>query len=319
MSDDLLNPTFEDEEDEDFLSYGEEDLPEEGLNQGGESEGAEEDQLTEEETPEEILFAISGEDGKEQQLPLNKLTPKQVKEWYDAHVNKHEWNKSNTEKAKQIAEERRAYEAQKQQFEQQLKELDQWTGYFRSNPGLQQLVAAFVQGRIPQQTLQQILGQQSGQQQPVGQQAAFGNHPALNQVVQRLHAVEQQLQKEREVRLQDRQLSEREKAMQAVLPSIPEDKREAFKQYIEQTTSNMTDMQAMYQVLANAFQWGNKDDLIKQAQQQALENQKKKQNAGVETGEQQSAVDLPKNVDLSGTRDIRRIYEKALDEGYFEE
>jgi len=317
MSDDLLNPTFEDSEDENFLSYGEEDLPEEDLEEGGESEGAE-DQPADQEPTEEILFAVTGEDGTEQQLPFNKLTPQQVKEWYDAHANKHEWNKSNTEKAKQLADEKRAYEAQKQQFEAQLQQLDRWTNYFNSNQGLQQLVAAFVQGRIPQQVVQQILGQQSGQQ-PVGQQAAYPNDPYLNQVVQRLHTLEQQLQKEREVRLQDRQLSEREKAIQSVLPHIPEEKREAFTQYIEQATANMTDLQAMYKVLADAFQWGNKEELIKQAKQQALEEARKKQSAGVETGEQQSAVNLPENVDLSGTRDIRRIYEKALDEGLFGE
>lgn len=310
---DLLNPVFEDKED-DFLSYDGEDLPGEGLESGEEPESAEGQPAKQEPIEEEILFAITGEDGKEQQLPFAKLTPQQVKEWYDAHVNKHEWNKSNTEKAKQLADERREHEAQKQQYAASLQQLERWNSYFRANPVLQQLNAAFVQGRIPQQVLQQILGQQPGQQ-PAGQQPAPQYDPYLNQMVQRLSTVEQQLQKEREVRLQDRQLSEREKAMQAVLPHIPEPKREAFQQYIDRVTSGMNDLQAMYTVLKDAFLWGNKDELIKSVQAQTIENVKKKQGAGVETGEQQTAVGLPKNVDVSGSRDIRRIYEEAFEQG----
>lgn len=308
---DLLNPTFDDKkEDDNFLSYGEEELPKDAL-PGEESESTE-DQPTEEATIEELLFAITGEDGKEQQLPFKKLTPELVKPWYEAHRNKTEWNKSNTEKAKQLAEERRAHEAQKQQYDAQIQQLDQWTNYFRSNQGLQQLVAAFVQGRIPQQVLQQILGQQTGQQ-TVGGQPAQGTDPYLNQMAQRLAALESMLQKERDVRLQDKQLSEREKAMQTVLPLVPEEKREAFKQYMEQATASMTDLQAMYKILADSFLWTNKGELIKKAQQQAVEDLRKKQSAGVETGEQQAAVELPQNVDVSH-RDIDRIFEQLGDQ-----
>jgi len=251
------------------------------------------------------------EDGKEQQLPFAKLTPELVKPWYEAHRNKAEWNKSNTDKAQQLADERRAHEAQKQQFDTLHQQYGRWESYFRSNQPLQQLVAAFVQGRIPQQVLTQILGQQAGQQ-TAGGQPAQGPNPYLDQVVQRLSTLEQILQKEREVRLQDKQLTEREKAMQSVLPHIPEEKREAFKQYIEQATSSMTDLQAMYKILADAFQWGNKDTLIQAAQQQGAADLKKKQGAGVETGEQQSAVGLPQNVD--STKDIDTMYQEFADQ-----
>jgi len=306
---DLLEPVFKDEDtDDNFLSYGDEQIPDESL--PDEAPESAEGQPTVEKKVEEILYAIAGEDGKEQQLPFAKLTPELVKPWYEAHRNKSDWNKSNTEKAKQLADERRAHEAQKQQFDTLHQQTERWVDYFKSSPNLQQLVAAFVQGRIPQQVLTQILGQQAGQQ-TAGGQPAYEANPYLDQVVQRLNSVEQTLQKEREVRLQDKQLSEREQAMQSVLPLIPEEKREAFKQYMEQTTANMTDLQAMYKILADSFLWTNKDELLKKVQQQAAANLKKKQGAGVETGEQQSAIDLPQNVD--NTQDIDTMYQQFAD------
>lgn len=308
---DLLNPTFKNEEDDDSLLYGDEDLT--GVSEEGEATESAEVQPADQKKAEEILFAVTGEDGKEQQLPFAKLTPKQVKEWYDDHSNKHAWNQSNTEKAKAVADERRAFEVQKQQFETVHKQVELWENFFKSNPGLQELVTAFVQRRIPQQLLTQILGQPAGQQ-AVGAQPTSGLDPYLNQVVQRLSTVEQQLRKEQEVRQQDRQLSEREKAMQAILPNIPEEKREAFKEYMAQVTANMTDLQAMYKIVADSYLWANKDELIQKVKQQAIEELRKKQGAGVETGEQQSAVELPKNVELSGTRDIGRDYEAFADQ-----
>ena len=304
---DLLQPISEGEDDN-FLSYGDEEISEDALK--GEVPENVEGQPAVEKKVEEIIFAIAGEDGKEQQLPFAKLTPELVKPWYEAHRNKTDWNKSNTEKAKQLADERRTHEAEKQQYDTLHQQYGRWESYFRTNPGLQQLVAAFVQGRIPQQVLTQILGQQAGQQ-TAGGQPAQGADPYLNQVAQRVAALESTLQKEREVRLQDKQLSEREQAMQSVLPLIPEEKREAFKQYMEQTTANMTDLQAMYKILADSFLWTNKDELLKKVQQQAAANLKKKQGAGVETGEQQSAVDLPQNVD--NTQDIDTMYQQFAD------
>ena len=306
---DLSDQVFKDEDtDDNFLSYGDEQISDESLSD--EAPESAEGQPTVEKKVEEILYAIAGEDGKEQQLPFAKLTPELVKPWYEAHRNKTDWNKSNTEKAKQLADERRAHEAEKQQFGSLHQQTESWERYFKSNPGLQQLVAAFVQGHIPQQDLTQVLGQQAGQQ-TAGGQPANGSDPYLNQVVQRLASVEQTLKQEREVRLQDKQLSEREQAMQSVLPLIPEEKREAFKQYMEQTTANMTDLQAMYKILADSFLWTNKDELLKKVQQQAAANLKKKQGAGVETGEQQSAVDLPQNVD--NTEDIDTMYQHFAD------
>ena len=307
---DLSEQVFKDEDTGDnFLFYGDEQISAENL--PDEVPESAEGQPAAEKKIEEIIFAITGEDGKEQQLPFAKLTPELVKPWYEAHRNKAEWNKSNTDKAQQLADERRAHEAQKQQFDTLHQQYERWESYFRSNKPLQQLVAAFVQGRIPQQVLTQILGQQAGQQ-TAGGQPAQGPNPYLDQVVQRLSTLEQTLQKEREVRLQDKQLTEREKAMQSVLPHIPEEKREAFKQYIEQATSSMTDLQAMYKILADAFQWGNKDTLIQAAQQQGAADLKKKQGAGVETGEQQSAVGLPQNVD--STKDIDTMYQEFADQ-----
>jgi len=307
---DLSEQVFKDEDTGDnFLFYGDEQISAENL--PDEVPESAEGQPAAEKKIEEIIFAITGEDGKEQQLPFAKLTPELVKPWYEAHRNKTDWNKSNTEKAKQLADERRAHEAQKQQFDTLHQQYERWESYFRSNKPLQQLVAAFVQGRIPQQVLTQILGQQAGQQ-TAGGQPAQGPNPYLDQVVQRLTSLEQTLQKDREVRLQDKQLTEREQAMQSVLPHIPEEKREAFKQYIEQATSSMTDLQAMYKILADAFQWGNKDTLIQAAQQKGAADLKKKQGAGVETGEQQSAVGLPQNVD--STKDIDTMYQEFADQ-----
>jgi len=261
-------------------------------------------------TTEEVLYAIAGEDGAEQQVPFGKLTPDHVKPWYEAHQNKADWNKSNTEKAKQLADERRAHEAEKQQYTSQLQQLDTWTNYFKTNQGLQQLVAAFVQGRIPQETLQKILGQQAGQQPGATQ----GYNPALAPVMQRITALETQLRQERETRLQDRQVSEREKAMNAVLGRLPEEQREPFKQYIEEKTANMDDLTAMYALMEAAFMWEkNRPQLVKKTQAETLANAKKKQAAAVETGTQGSAGSLPNNVDNSGSRDIRRAFEELLD------
>ena len=97
------------------MSYGDEQISAESL--PDEVPESAEGQPAAEKKIEEIIFAITGEDGKEQQLPFAKLTPELVKPWYEAHRNKAEWNKSNTEKAKQLADERRAHEAQKQQFD----------------------------------------------------------------------------------------------------------------------------------------------------------------------------------------------------------
>jgi len=276
-----------------------------------ESEG--QPQTQEQEKVEELLFAIQGEDGKEQQLPLSKLTPVHVKPWYEAHQNRQKWQAENTKKAQEVAEQRRAFEAEQAQHRLALEQLDNWTNYFRSNKGLQELVSAYVQGRIPQAMLSQFGGAaaQGAQGQPAGVQQPAGPDPYLNQMVQRLAALERSIQEDQKKRLQQEQLAERERAIQAVLPELPEAQREAFKQYMEQATGSLSNLTDMYKLLAGSFNWQtNRESIAKQAEQKTLENIQKKKAAAVETGTQQSAIGLPENVDLSGVKDLDRIFEK---------
>ena len=265
-------------------------------------------------TVEDVLFAILGEDGKEQQLPFGKLTPVHVKPWYEAHQNQKNWQTENTRKSQEVADQRREFEAEQAKHKAALGQLENWTSYFRSNEGLQQLVSAFVQGRIPQNVLAQVLGgqvQQGAQGQPAGGQQPAGADPYLSAMVQRVAALERSIEEDRGKRLQQEQLSEREKAMQTVLPLIPAEQQEAFKQYMEQATGNLSNLSDMYKLIANAFNWDkNRDSVAKQAEARTLENIQKKKAGAVEIGTQQSAVSLPENIDVSGSKDIGRLFEK---------
>lgn len=301
----------------DDLVFGDEDEVIDGEEEA-ESEGEADDQQQAQEAVEEMLFAILGEDGKEQQLPFKKLSPDHVKPWYEAHRNQKQWQTENTKKSQEVADQRREFEAEQAKHKAALDQLENWTGYFRANHGLQELVSAFVQGRIPQNVLEQIIGQQAqqgAQGRPAGQQQPTGYNPYLDQVTQRLAALEKSIQEDRQKRLQQEQLTEREKAIQTVLPSIPEDQREAFQQYMEQATGNLSSLEDMYKLVANAYMWDkNRETIVKQAEQKTLENIQKKKAAAVETGTQQSAVSLPSNVDLSESRDLGRLFEKFGEE-----
>lgn len=251
--------------------------------------------------PAEEVFAIPGEDGKEQQVPFKALTPKQVREWFEANKNKTDWQAKNTQEAQRIAKEREGHEAERKQFQTMHEQLDRWTQFFRSNEPLQKLVSAYIQGRIPEAKMSEILGQQiaaQGGQAPMGQPAG-GEDPRVAALMQRLNTLERSTQEERLAREQERIAGERAKAIEAALQQVPEEKRDEFKTYLEEVTKKMNDMPSLYSLVANAYMWDkNRAGLAQQVERKTVENIQKKAGTKVDTGTGAPAVNLPQNVDL---------------------
>jgi hypothetical protein len=143
MSDAIRNETVYDDDVEQLVDdYYAEQEPEQG-----DGEVVEGDVSQEEATPEvpDISFNIGGES-----KAFTDLDPNTVKEWYETYTNKDKWTRSNTQKAQELAEQRKQWEEQHPEYERQVQEYKQWENILQSDPELTQIIASRLQQKLPQ-------------------------------------------------------------------------------------------------------------------------------------------------------------------------
>jgi len=253
----------------------------------------------------EVLDFLVGEGGEQKKLAFKQLTPEIVKPWYEAHSNMKSWQAKNTQEAQKIAKEKEDFEKARKEYQYGLDQLKLWEDYFSKNQELQGLVTAYLQGRIPKESLAALMGSQA----PTGQ-PAFTMSPEIQR---RLDALESRLKESDEKSRVDKDVRARQEALAALKAKYPDLKEEDFNKFFDEETEKVEDMGALYTLIHDAYRWRNRGDLEKKAEEEALRKLREQREAAVETGSTQSAVSLPKNVDLTKNMDqLFDEYEQSL-------
>ncbi len=247
-------------------------------------------------TPEKT-FTI---DGKE--VPLSQLSPEVVGEWYEASTNRAKWQKANTDKAQEIAADRKGLE-DFGDLEQAAKQLQQYRGlltYFQTHPELEQYMLNHMQTN------------QQGVQQPPANQVS----PQVMQVIQEQKKQISELTKQVSgIVKTDEQRSiteERETAWGTLNKKYPDLNREEFEQFVNEQAEKSGDLTYLYDLMYNVKQGMNTDQIRQDAQRQTLQNIQDRKGAVVDRGEGQPAVTVPENADID--MDLDDIFDKFAEE-----
>ena len=109
------------------------------------------------------LFADEAEPEVKIKVGDKEYTQKELEEAIDIKVNVHNFNKSNTEKAQQIAEERKQVEEERKQTAGQLKFIEEWSpiaNYYQTNEDFQKIFTKVLDPDDVkfQQQLRQMVG-----------------------------------------------------------------------------------------------------------------------------------------------------------------
>ncbi len=276
---------------------------EEEIDLGSESKDQQTPGLEPAKTAEELLFAV-GEGAEQKKLAFKQLTPELVKPWYEAHANMKNWQTENTQKAQKFAKEREDFEAKSKKHDYSVQQLDLWEDYFNRNEPLKHLVTAYLQGRIPENVMASIVGGQPGGQS--APQVSPEIQKRLSELEARLKTQDERTQAERDVRA-------RQEAFALLKSQHPDLKEEDFQKFLDSETEKLDDLGALYTLAHDAYRYRNSGDLKKKAEEEALRKLKEARGAAVETGSTQSAVSLPRNVDVTKSMDeIFDTYEESL-------
>jgi hypothetical protein len=245
---------------------------------------------------EELLFLV-GEGTEQKKLAFKQLTPDHVKPWYEAHTNMKNWQAKNTQEAQRIAKEREDFEKGRKEHQYGLDQLKLWEEYFSKNQELQGLVTAYLQGRISKETLSQLLGARGAEQSAT----------VSPEIQRRLDKLEERIQKTDELSKAEQDVRARKEAFAALKAQYPDLKEEEFAKFLDEETGKIDNLGAMYALTHDAYRWRNRGDMEKKAEMEALKKLQAQRGAAVETGNTQSAVSLPKNVD--NTKSIDEIFD----------
>jgi len=241
-----------------------------------------------------------GEGPEQKKLAFKQLTPELVKPWYEAHTNMKSWQAKNTQEAQKIAKEREDFEKRQKEHGYALDQLKLWEDYFSKNQELQGLVTAYLQGKISKEALTQLIGAKVAEQ-PTGQLSP--------EILRRLEAIESRQQKSDELSRAEQDARARKEAFALLKSQHPELKEEDFSKFLDDETGKIDDLASMYALAHDAYRWRNRGDMEKKAEEGALKKLQATRGAAVETGNTQSAVSLPKNVD--NTKNMDELFDDA--------
>jgi len=257
-----------------------------------------------EKTVEELLFLV-GEGAEQKKLGFKQLTPELVKPWYESHANMKNWQTTNTQKAQALAKEREDFEKKGKEHQYSLDQLKLWEDYFGKNQELQGLVTAYLQGRIPKDTIRLVLDAKAASDNQVTSVSP--------EIQKRLDALEARLQKTDELSKAEQDVRARQEAFAALKAQHPDLKEEDFTKFLDEETGKIENLGAMYGLAHDAYRWRNRGDMEKKAEAEAIKKLQAQRGAAVETGSTQSAVSLPKNVDTTKSMDqIFDDFEESL-------
>jgi len=232
----------------------------------------------------EPTFRIGEED-----MPLSKVGPDIVREWYDAHTNREKWQASNTQKAQEIAEARRQQEEWSKKYpdyEKKTTELDKWEGYLQANPQLREYLVKYAQGDQRARAALEGLG-------------LSNVDPRYSMLEKQVSELRSQMEQRQEQARIDKEVEE---AM-AELRKDPSFDEKAFQTYFEKATGEAGNTKALYGLVYNAWRGTNVDSVKAEAKAEYVKEKELAKKAGVEKGSTNAAVNLPTNHKVGGGYD----------------
>lgn len=173
------------------------------------------------------VFDINGE-----QVPFSELDPKLVRGWYESHTNMDGFQRSNTQKAQEIADQRREFEAQRKSYENQVKDYETMVQYLNSHPDLQAYIESYVQ-RSSAQTPQQ-----------------HGQPPGLSHAMeQRLAQLEQRLQKGEATIEEGERNRQRAEALEHLTKTYPKYDNQKFNEFFMNGMGDVNTVKDLYDLV----------------------------------------------------------------------
>lgn len=236
---------------------------------------------------EEQTFEIDGAE-----VPFSKVDPAVAREWYEANTNQKKWQSSNTQKAQEIAEQRKELEEWKTSrpdYESKMDELKKWEAYLDSNPSLQEFNRMYA--RQDPRALQFL------------EQMELGHHdPRLSNVTKEIGELRSEIERDKESTRIDR---EREGAL-AELRKLPGFDEKVFTEFFDEATKKGGDTNFLYRFAYDAYRGSQIAAVKETAKAEYAQEKADDAKAGVEKGSGNSAVSLPANVKLREDGDYDR-------------
>lgn len=248
--------------------------------------------------PDEIVFDIDGET-----VPLAKVPPETVKQWYEASSNIQKMAAAHTQRSQELAAQRKAFEEEAGSVRgmmEQLKETGQepqafiqealrWDSYLKSPQGarLLPLIQAYHYGDPQVAALVQQLAGNYVPQVPRQQQA----DPTVSKLERRLQQLEQ-----------NNQLSERQRQMQEAFAEVrkqfPDLDENRFRMFEAEMLSRLDDDKTLMQLMMQAFVGANREEIERKTREQYAKEKADSQKAAVETGGGSPGVTTPENINV---------------------
>ena len=230
-----------------------------------------------EQVSQEPMFEIDGAE-----VPFSKVSPEVARGWYEAHTNQAKWQASNTQKAQEIAAERKELEEwqkSRPDYESKASELERWEKYLDSNQSLREF--------------NRLYAQQDPRALKILEQLELGHHdPRLSNVTKEIGELRSEMERRDE---QARIDQEREGAL-AELRKLPGFDEPKFSKFFDEATQKGNDTNFLYRFAWDAYR-GSQLEAVKEAAKAEYAQEKTQDaKAGVEKGSGTSAVTLPANV-----------------------
>jgi len=243
-----------------------------------------------EQAVQETVYDVDGE-----QVAYSKLSPEHIDKWYKANSERNNWQQSNTQKAQELAEQRKQWEGEKSQHDVNLQNYNVLQNYIQNNPELAQMIQEYSQTHQAQNNQMY----QNQQQQQVQQQQQYQD-PRVSQLESKMNEIEER----RIVQEQRNSLdAETNAALVALKAQNPNFNEEAFLKFKNEKLVSAATTEGLYSLINLAMQGQSRAEIAKEEEAKVLNNIKNKQSAAIEIGNGASATNLPNNDDNSQTMD----------------